>query len=241
MAAVCAWETNHRLYPRLVPSLEWLQGPSKSCTSCKTFRLCIENWSGVSILTKPWLLLSLVTAMANQIFNYTAIMSTLIFTYIEDELVNCDLTNVYGGGLPQISGELEVNFSAKCEGLFAWSLCCVEIQSFSWSLYSGPSEIQGTGRTTFYNQGEKCWNTRAYLAEIFPAPHFQCWSTLYWHGRNCWEQHWDKGGVKGEFYFETRVWDYDSILMDKELHFSAVIGRMELNKERRSNDFLPRL
>ena len=44
----------------------------------------------------------------------------------------------------------------------------------------------------------------------FSCSHFQCWSTLYWHGRYCWAWHWDKGW-EGECYFERRVWDYDSI------------------------------
>ena len=37
-----------------------------------------------------------------------------VLTYIKDEWVNCDLTNVCGRVLPLISGKLEVTFPLKC-------------------------------------------------------------------------------------------------------------------------------
>ena len=54
------------------------------------------------------------------------------------------------------------------------------------------------------------------------------------------ERNFKQRGGKEKLYFETRVWDYDSILQwGKKLNSSAVNGAMELNKERRSDNFWP--
>ena len=61
-------------------------------------------------------LLSLVNSeyvQANEIFGYTEVTSPLSH---KNTRLNCDLTNVCGGVLPPISGELEVTFPAKCKG-----------------------------------------------------------------------------------------------------------------------------
>ena len=64
-------------------------------------------------------LLSLVNSeyvQANEIFGYTEVTLTLS---LNNTRLNCDPTNVCGGVLPPISGELEVIFPAKCKGPLA--------------------------------------------------------------------------------------------------------------------------
>ena len=90
---------------------------------------------------------------------------------------------------------------------------------------------------TNIHQGRKCWTTQAYLSELFPAP------------INV-DPHYISTDATVEHNLETRRGKGNSILRQEfgitilfhngqKNHFSAVNGWMELNKERRSNDFWP--
>ena len=65
--------------------------------------------------------------------------------------------------------------------------------------------------------------------------------TINWQWRHCLAQHWDKGCGGGNLFWDKTLGLQFHLAMDKKLHFCAVNGWKELNKERRSNNFWPLL
>ena len=82
------------------------------------------------------------------------------------DLVTCFLTSSFS----------IILFRCRCP--FAGFCCLVGSNSSNSRNFCNVIRIQIN-----YNQGWKCWTTQAYLSVNSPAPHLQCWSTLYyWHG-----------------------------------------------------------
>ena len=114
--------SNHLFYlhhARLFPSLQWSGSPTQSSTAVRLVHFAQEAPPVYLFKWQPPLLLLLVTARANYIFDYTTIMCKIhVYLRWTDELRSRQ--SFVGGVILPILGELGGTFCATCEGPLEW-------------------------------------------------------------------------------------------------------------------------